>query len=75
MSHNLPPLPQFTTWRRKYAALVSEEDPNKLPKHEFRSVGACSRSNCSTGKRPKSNDLTKLESRYREAFWIDCNLN
>jgi len=32
MSHNLPPLPQFTRWRRKYAALVSEEDPNKLPK-------------------------------------------
>jgi hypothetical protein len=32
MSHNLPPLPQFTTWRRKYAALVCEQNPNSLPK-------------------------------------------
>lgn len=32
MSHNLPPLRQFSTWRRKYAALVSEENPNNLPK-------------------------------------------
>ena len=32
MSHNSPPLHQFTNWRRKYAALVSEKDSNNLPK-------------------------------------------
>ena len=32
MSHNRPPLEQFNSWRRKYAALVSEEEPNNLPK-------------------------------------------
>ena len=32
MSHNRPPLAQFNSWRRKYAALVSEEEPNNLPK-------------------------------------------
>jgi len=32
MSHNRPPLAQFNSWRRKYAALVSEEERNNLPK-------------------------------------------
>src|SRR4051812_9358536 len=32
MAHKLPPLLQFNTWRRKYAALVSEKDSNNLPK-------------------------------------------
>ena len=32
MSHNSPPLQKFISWRRKYAALVSEKDPNNLPK-------------------------------------------
>ena len=31
MSHNRPPR-KFITWQRKYAALVSEEDPGNLPK-------------------------------------------